>query len=291
MTGFESDGWPAPAKLNLFLHIIGRRADGYHLLQTAFQFLDYGDTLHFDSAPWGTVSRVEGPESLPEANDLCVHAARLLLRETGLHEGVRMRLNKRLPMGGGLGGGSSDAATVLVALNSLWRAGLSVDELAVLGLALGADVPVFVRGVSAWAEGVGECLTPLPDLPVPWYAVIKPPVSIATVDLFSEPKLTRDCAPITIRDFLSGAGGNVFEAVARVRYPAVAVALDYLSKYAPARLTGTGACVFAAFVDVDSARRALHDLPGGWSGFVARGCNMSPLQDRLRTMSVGRGAA
>ncbi|OBS08022.1 4-(cytidine 5'-diphospho)-2-C-methyl-D-erythritol kinase [Acidihalobacter prosperus] len=286
-----SESWPAPAKLNLFLHIIGRRADGYHLLQTVFQFLDYGDSLAFESRPGGQVSRAEGPRDLPEADDLCVRAARLLLQETGLREGVRLRLRKRLPMGGGLGGGSSDAATVLVALNALWRAGLTTDDLAQLGLRLGADVPVFVHGFAAWAEGVGERLTPLPDLPVPWYAVVRPTVAIATAELFADPKLTRDCVPLTIRDFLSGAGGNVFEPVARARYPAVAQVLDALSAYAPARLTGTGACVFAAFADEASARDALRALPGEWSGFVARGCNTSPLQDRLRRMSVDEGAA
>ncbi|WP_407922803.1 4-(cytidine 5'-diphospho)-2-C-methyl-D-erythritol kinase [Acidihalobacter aeolianus] len=281
MTPAEENAWPAPAKLNLFLHIVGRRDDGYHLLQTVFQFLDYGDRLWFESAPAGMVAREGGPAGVAELDDLSVRAARTLLQVTGLREGVRLCLDKRLPAGGGLGGGSSDAATVLLVLNRLWRAGLSQDDLAELGLMLGADVPVFVRGTAAWAEGVGERLEPLPDLPEPWYAVVKPPVSIATADLFADPKLTRDCPPITIRDFLLGQAGNVFEPVVRARYPEVAQALERLSAHAPARLTGTGACAFAAFADADSARGALRDLPEGWHGFAARGCNLSPVHARL----------
>lgn len=292
MNEFAADAWPAPAKINLFLHITDRRDDGYHSLQTVFQFLDYGDFLDFESAPTGVVNRIRGLDTLQEDKDLCIRAARLLIQETNVQEGVRLRLHKRLPIGGGLGGGSSDAATVLVALNMLWRTGLSIDELAELGLRLGADVPVFVRGVSAWAEGVGEKLIPLRDLPTPWFAVITPPVSVATADLFADPKLTRDCVPITIRDFLSGKGSNVFEEVVRKRYPAVADALDYMSGFAPARLSGTGACVFAAFTGKDAAIRALSGLPDGWRGFVAKGCNISPLWERLRISSVtGYGVA
>lgn len=292
MSEFADDAWPAPAKINLFLHITGRRDDGYHLLQTVFQFLDYGDSLYFDSAPAGVVSRNQGPDGLREDKDLCIRAAHLLIREANVHEGVRISLHKKLPMGGGLGGGSSDAATVLVALNRLWGTGLSVDDLAELGLCLGADVPVFVSGVSAWAEGVGEKLIPLHDLPTPWFAVIKPPVSVSTADLFADPKLTRDCVPITIRDFLSGKGSNVFEEVVRKRYPPVADVLDYMSAFSPARLSGTGACVFAAFTGKDAASRAISDLPEGWRGFVAKGCNISPLWERLRIMSVtGYGVA
>ena len=276
--------WPAPAKLNLFLHIVGRRADGYHLLQTVFQFLDYGDVLRFDSLPDGVVRRTGGPVQVPEADDLCVRAARRLQQAAGLREGVRIHLDKRLPMGGGLGGGSSDAATTLVALNRLWGANLSEDELAEIGLELGADVPVFVRGRAAWAEGVGERLQALDMLPEPWYAVICPPVHIATAELFADPKLTRDCPPLKIRAFLSGEGGNVFEPVVREHYPEVGEALDFLARFAPARLTGTGACVFAAFPDADEARRALASASPAWSGFVARGMNRSPVSDRLEAV-------
>ncbi|WP_455384792.1 4-(cytidine 5'-diphospho)-2-C-methyl-D-erythritol kinase [Acidihalobacter prosperus] len=273
--------WPAPAKLNLFLHIVGRRPDGYHLLQTVFQFLDRGDALRFESVPGDGVRRADGPSQVPEDEDLCVRAARRLQQAAGLREGVRIHLDKRLPMGGGLGGGSSDAATTLVALNRLWRAGLSEDDLASLGLELGADVPVFVRGRAAWAEGVGECLQPIDTLPEPWYAVLCPPVHVATAELFADPKLTRDCPPLKIRAFLSGQGGNVFEPVVRERYPTVGEAIDFLGRFAPARLTGTGACVFAAFPDADTARRVVALAPPAWSGFVARGINRSPLLDRL----------
>ena len=273
--------WPAPAKLNLFLHVVGRRADGYHLLQTAFQFLDHGDVLRFDSLADGVVRRGGGPAQVPEAEDLCVRAALRLQQTAGLREGVRIHLDKRLPMGGGLGGGSSDAATTLVALNRLWGVNLSEDELAGIGLELGADVPVFVRGRAAWAEGVGERLQAFDALPEPWYAVICPPVHIATAELFADPKLTRDCPPLKIRAFLSGEGGNVFEPVVRERHPEVGEALDFLARFAPSRLTGTGACVFAAFPDADEARRALALAPPRWSGFVARGVNRSPLLDRL----------
>lgn len=273
--------WPAPAKLNLFLHIVGRRPDGYHLLQTVFQFLDRGDVLRFESVSGGSVRRIGGPLQVSEDEDLCVRAARRLQQVAGLREGVRIHLDKRLPMGGGLGGGSSDAATALVALNRLWRAGLSEDELAAIGLELGADVPVFVRGRAAWAEGVGERLQPLDALSEPWYAVLCPPAHVATAELFGDPKLTRDCPPLKIRAFLSGQGGNVFEPVVRERYPAVGEALDFLGRFAPARLTGTGACVFAAFPDADAARRAVALAPRTWSGFAARGINRSPLLDRL----------
>lgn len=275
--------WPAPAKLNLFLHIVGRRADGYHLLQTVFQFLDHGDVLRFESLPGGDVRRTGGASGVPEAEDLCVRAARRLQDAAGLREGVRIHLDKHLPMGGGLGGGSSDAATTLVALNRLWCAGLSEDDLAAIGLELGADVPVFVRGRAAWAEGVGERLQALDGLPEPWYGVICPPVHVATAELFGDPKLTRDCPPLKIRAFLSGEGGNVFEPVVRERYPEVGEVLDFMGGFAPARLTGTGACVFAAFADADAARRALASAKAVWAGFVARGVNRSPLLDRLQT--------
>lgn len=273
--------WPAPAKLNLFLHVTGRRTDGYHDLQTVFQFLDYGDRLSFSLRADPEIRRRTELPGVPAESDLVVRAARLLQAETGATQGADIRIDKKLPLGGGLGGGSSDAATTLVALNELWECGLDVDALAGLGLQLGADVPVFIRGRAAWAEGVGEVLTPL-QLPEPWFVVLSPRVSVSTGEVFSAPQLRRDCPPITIRDFLSKAGtpavGNVCEPVVRAQYPRVAAALDDLTRYAPARLTGTGACVFAPFWSEADARQALAELSGRWEGFVARGCNESPLR-------------
>ncbi|MHA1568949.1 MAG: 4-(cytidine 5'-diphospho)-2-C-methyl-D-erythritol kinase [Alphaproteobacteria bacterium] len=270
--------WPAPAKLNLFLHVTGQRGDGYHLLQTVFQFLDFGDRLTFILRQDGAIRRRTELPGVPAEADLTVRAARLLQAECGVSQGVDIRVEKNLPQGGGLGGGSSDAATTLVALNELWGCGLDNDALAALGLQLGADVPVFIRGRAAWAEGVGEELTPL-DLAEPWFVVLVPPVTVSTAAVFSAPQLRRDCPPITIRDFLaSGAGENVCESVVRGQYPAVAAALDDLAQFAPARLTGTGACVFAAVPGEAEARRALAELSGRWDGFVARGLNVSPLR-------------
>ncbi len=274
--------WPAPAKLNLFLHITGRRDDGYHLLQSVFQFLDYGDELFFNLREDGEIQRLNALPGVPAEQDLVVRAARLLQLETGTSLGADIRVDKKLPMGGGLGGGSSDAATTLVALNQLWALGLDVKRLAELGLALGADVPVFVRGQAAWAEGVGETLTPV-TLEEPWFVVIIPPVSVSTAEVFGDSQLTRDCPPITIRDFLSGRGTNVCEPVVRGHYPQVAEALNWLSPFAPARMTGTGACVFAAFGNESQARDVVSQLPEGWNGFFAKGRNRSPLLDRIPT--------
>ncbi|MFO7603925.1 MAG: 4-(cytidine 5'-diphospho)-2-C-methyl-D-erythritol kinase [Gammaproteobacteria bacterium] len=269
--------WFAPAKLNLFLHITARRADGYHLLQSVFQFLDYGDTLYFEVTAGGAIERVAGNPQIPPAQDLVCRAAQRLQQYAGVEHGVRIRIDKRLPLGGGLGGGSSDAATTLVALNQLWGCGLDDDTLAELGLQLGADVPVFVRGQAAWAEGVGEQLQPLDDLPEPWYVVLAPAVSVSTAEVFSDSQLNRTCPAITIRDFLAGRAGNVCEAVVCRRYPEVARALAALSHYGPARMTGTGACVFAPFESEQAARQAWTALSKHWQGFVARGCNRSPL--------------
>ena len=275
--------WPAPAKLNLFLHIVGRRPDGYHLLQTVFQFLDHGDWLRFIPRQDGRVHRCDPVPGVAEDQDLTVRAARLLQAESGCDRGVDIHIDKRLPMGGGLGGGSSDAATTLVALNQLWGLGWSEDRLAELGLGLGADVPVFVRGRAAWAEGVGERLTPV-ELPEPWFLVVKPLVEVATGPVFQAPELTRDCPPLTISDFLSGRGGNVCEPVVRARHPEVGAVLDWLDERATARLTGTGSCVFAAFPSREAAERVLRELPRVWRGFVARGCNRSPLHRMLEQL-------
>lgn len=268
--------WPAPAKLNLFLHITGRRADGYHLLQTAFQFLDYGDSLTIEvtDAPQITLS-----PSLPgvaEDDNLIIRAAKLLKKTANIEQGARIHLDKKLPMGGGLGGGSSDAATTLVALNQQWRCQLSEDELAVLALQLGADVPVFVRGRAAWAEGVGERLTPISP-PEPWYLVVIPDCQVSTGEIFSASELTRDCEPIKISGFLSGEGSNVCEVVVKRRYPAVADALDWLAQYADPKMTGTGACIFAHFETAAKAQQIWQQLPVTWQGFIAKGCNQSPL--------------
>jgi 4-diphosphocytidyl-2-C-methyl-D-erythritol kinase len=277
--------WPAPAKLNLFLHITGRRSDGYHELQTVFQFVDLCDELHFTLRRDGLVQRVNALSGVAEEQDLVVRAARLLQAKTGCQLGVDIRLDKRLPMGGGLGGGSSDAATTLVALNQLWGLGLDEEALAALGLQLGADVPVFVRGRAAWAEGVGEQLQPI-ELPEPWYVILAPKVHVATVELFQSPQLTRDSQPLKIRDYLEWLGSgsasdskfcNVFEPLVRAKYHEIDAALSWLGQYAPSRLTGTGACVFAAFADEAQARRVAKEVGGRWQAMVAAGCNRSPL--------------
>jgi 4-diphosphocytidyl-2-C-methyl-D-erythritol kinase len=277
MTG---QGWPAPAKLNLFLHITARRADGMHELQTLFQFLDVGDTLYFESREDGELNLHGGLAGVADEDNLVIRAARRLQTETGTRLGADICLEKRLPAGGGLGGGSSDAATTLVALNSLWQTGLSVDELARLGLALGADVPIFVHGKAAWAEGVGEKFAEASP-PEPWYLVVVPDCEVSTAAVFSAPELTRDCQPITIRDFLSGQAENVCEAVVRKHYPAVDKALNWLGQFAPARMTGTGSCVFAAFENEAQATEVSRKIPGEWQGLVARGCNRSSLLTRL----------
>jgi 4-diphosphocytidyl-2-C-methyl-D-erythritol kinase len=275
-----SGPWPAPAKLNLLLHITGRRADGYHELQTLFQFLTFGDWLYFDLRMDGEVRLAGEPAGVPAAADLCVRAARLLKEATGSNAGVTIYNDKRLPSGGGLGGGSSDAATTLAVLNKLWKPGLSRDELAELGLSLGADVPVFVHGEAAWAEGVGEVLIPV-TLPEPWFLVVNPLVSVSTANIFSDPGLTRDTPRTKIPDPLTGVGKNDCEAVVRRRYPEVAAALDWLNAFAPARMTGTGGCVFAAFDSEAAASVVAGQVPASWSSFFARGVNLSPLRQAL----------
>lgn len=276
--------WPAPAKLNLFLHVVGRRDDGYHLLQTAFQFIDYCDFLQFHPRDDGEIKRINPlPGVAPDA-DLTVRAARLLQQESGTNRGVEITLDKQLPMGGGIGGGSSDAATTLTALNHLWQTALSVDELAELALKLGADVPVFVRGHAAFAEGVGEKLTPLTP-PQPWFLILIPPCHVATAEIFNATELTRNTEMMKIADFLAGGGRNDCEAVVRSRYPEVDKALDWLGQYGPARMSGTGACVFAAFEAKPDALKIYGSRPQGWRGVVAQGLNRSPLLDRLAAAS------
>ena len=272
--------WPAPAKLNLFLHVIGRRPDGYHDIQTAFQLIDLCDSLFFEPRSDPAIHRLEGPAAVPEPDDLCVRAARRLQQATGRRAGVDIRLVKRIPVQGGLGGGSSDAATTLVALNQIWGIGLDVPELARLGRDLGADVPLFVHGHSAWGEGVGDLLTPM-DLPQRHFAIVHPGVGVRTAEVFQAIELTRNSPRTTIRGFLKAGGRNDCEPVVAGRNPEVARALGWLAARGNARLTGTGSCVFAEFDAPGAAEAALADLPAGWSGYVARGLDRSPLQERL----------
>jgi len=275
--------WPAPAKLNLFLHISGRRADGYHQLQTVFQLLDWGDTLHLRLRADGRVRR-DGPApdyATDESLDLVIRAANLLKAAANINQGVDIFVEKRIPVGGGFGGGSSDAATTLVALNRLWGAGLDASQLAGLGLQLGADVPVFVRGHNAWAEGVGERLTPIP-LPTAWYLIVDPGISVPTVELFQSFDLTRDAKPATIAGFLSGTVvGNAFEPVLRRREPRINAVLTVLSQHGEACLTGTGGGCFVRFSTHAAAEAALAALPSGYKAWVAAGTGRSALLDAL----------
>jgi 4-diphosphocytidyl-2-C-methyl-D-erythritol kinase len=278
--------WPAPAKLNLFLHILGRRPDGYHELQTCFQFIDLCDEVSIEVRADGQIRRVIDIPGLPAESDLCIRAANALQAASGTLLGADIGLTKKIPVGAGLGGGSSDAATCLLALNQLWGVHWSTDKLAALGLKLGADVPVFVHGRVAWAEGVGERLTPLypPLAPAePNYLILKPNVFVSTAAVFQDPELTRNSAPITIHGFLASGGRNDCLGVVRRRYPEVAHALDWLSVYGSARLTGTGACVFLACETRDLALEIMRKVPPEFEGFLARGLNDSPLLEGLRT--------
>ena len=278
--------WPAPAKLNLFLHILGRRADGYHELQTCFQFVDLCDEITIEVRRDGRIRRTLDIAGLSEQADLCIRAARALREASGLSLGADIGLVKRIPVGGGMGGGSSDAATCLVALNHLWHLNWPAQKLAELGLKLGADVPVFVHGRVAWAEGVGERLTPLhpPEAPPEAnYLILKPNVFVSTAAVFQDPELTRNSAPITIHGFLASGGRNDCLGVVRRRYPEVAHALDWLSLHGSARLTGTGACVFLACETMELANEIMRKLPPEFEGFLARGLNDSPLLEALRT--------
>ncbi|ORM57553.1 4-(cytidine 5'-diphospho)-2-C-methyl-D-erythritol kinase [Pantoea rodasii] len=278
--------WPAPAKLNLFLYITGRRTDGYHNLQTLFQFLDYGDALEITPDSSDAITLLTPLPGVADEDNLIVRAALMLKQAAAArgtlphHAGANIALNKRLPMGGGLGGGSSDAATVLVALNHLWQTQLSVDELATLGVALGADVPVFVRGHAAFAEGVGEQIQPA-EPAEKWYLVAHPGISIATPDIFRDPDLTRNSPIRTLDELLQRPFHNDCEAVARKRFREVDALLSWLLEYAPSRLTGTGSCVFAEFSTESAARQVLELAPKWICGFVARGLNISPLHRTL----------
>jgi 4-diphosphocytidyl-2-C-methyl-D-erythritol kinase len=284
--------WPAPGKLNLFLHVVGRRPDGYHELQTAFQFIDLADDLRFHERPPGCIERLGDVPGVPPDDDLVVRAARALQAQVpaGRAEpGVAIEVRKRLPIGGGIGGGSSDAATTLVALNELWGLHLPAERLAGLGLELGADVPVFVRGRAAWAEGVGERLMPF-DFAEPVFLLLRPDASVPTAAVFKAPELTRDSPLMTIAGFLQAGGRNDCEPVVRRRWPQVAEALDWLGRFGPARLTGTGACVYAAMPDAASAESVRVQVPSRWQAWVTRGCNRSPLLDRLEQERGGTEA-
>jgi 4-diphosphocytidyl-2-C-methyl-D-erythritol kinase len=273
--------WPAPAKLNLFLHIVGRRDDGYHLLQTAFQLLDWGDTVRLRVRDDGVVAPASELPGVSADGDLTLRAARALRVRSGTPLGVDVAIQKRIPMGAGLGGGSSDAATVLVVLNQLWGTGLSDDALAEIGLSLGADVPVFVRGHSAWAEGVGETLTPM-QLPPRTYVILDPRVHVSTAAFFQEPELTRNSPRMTISDFLTGTrAANAFAPLARVRYPQVAAAMDWLGQYGEARLSGSGGCVFVAMDSAEAAAAVVRDCAPQFTAYSAQGVNRSPLHEAL----------
>jgi len=274
---------PAPAKLNLWLHIIGRRPDGYHELETVFQFLDHGDELTFAVREDGVIHLHSEIESVPHDSNLIVRAARKLQEQSGTRLGADIWLSKVLPMGGGIGGGSSNAATTLLALAHLWQLDWDEDRLADLGLALGADVPVFVRGHAAFAQGVGEQLTPVDPIE-PWYVVLVPQVSVSTAEIFSHPQLTRDSLPLKMRPVPEGNSRNDCQGVVEQRYPEVRNALNSLGKFTEARLTGTGSCVFGAFPSKAEADKVLALLSATQTGFVAKGSNVSMLHRKLQSL-------
>ncbi|MFZ2266163.1 MAG: 4-(cytidine 5'-diphospho)-2-C-methyl-D-erythritol kinase [Azonexus sp.] len=271
--------WPAPAKLNLFLHVVGRRPDGYHLLQTVFRFIDRADTLRFEARQDGQIRLATPIPGVPPDSDLTVRAARLLQQATGCRQGATIHLDKQLPMGGGLGGGSSDAATVLLALNHLWQTGLPRPALEKLGLSLGADVPVFIHGRNTFAEGIGDLFTDV-DLPAASYLVLHPPVHVPTAAIFGSPALVRDTPPLCAADWRPGNGHNDLEAVACSSFPAVAGHLVWLRQFSPkAMMTGSGACVFAEFTRRADAESVLASLPGDMNGWLADGLAAHPLAE------------
>jgi 4-diphosphocytidyl-2-C-methyl-D-erythritol kinase len=281
MSDAKFQAFPAPAKLNLMLRVLGRRADGYHLLQTVLRFVDFGDTLCFRVREDGVIARAGEVAGVPAEQDLSVRAAQLLKQASGTRLGAEITLEKRLPVGGGLGGGSSDAATTLLALNQLWTTGLTRGQLLALALELGADVPAFVFGDNALAEGIGERLSPI-AVPPDWYLVLTPPVAVPTARIFAHPQLKRDSKAIRIQGFSVEQAGNDLEPVVCQEYPEVARHLVWLRQSAPAWVTGSGACVFAAFPTEDAARQVWARAPAGMQGFIARGLARHPLRDLAR---------
>ena len=280
--------YPAPAKLNLFLHVVGRRADGYHLLQSVFVLIDRCDVIRVRARPDGAIVRVNEVAGVPSDEDLAVRAARALQRATGTSRGAEIEVEKRIPIGGGLGGGSSDAATVLLALDRLWGTRMAADELRALGATLGADVPFFLFGESAWVEGVGERLAPI-AAPPRWYAVLVPPVSVPTATIFAAPELTRDTEPLNMEDFSAHEAvfrearfHNDLEGPAIARFPAIGEHVEWLRRRASARMTGSGGCVFAAFDTREAAQRVIDELPDSMQGFIARGLERHPLRAQLQ---------
>lgn len=275
--------FPAPAKLNLFLHVVGRRPDGYHLLQTVFRFLDFSDQISFKLRDDGIVKLHNPIDGVPEEKDLCVRAAKLLQQKTGTTQGVDIFMQKQIPMGGGLGGGSSDAATTLLALNHLWKVNVNPEQLLELGLQLGADVPVFIFGQNAFAEGVGEKLAAI-ELPPAWYLVLVPPVQVSTAEIFTSKELTRNTIPITIPPFSVWQGHNDLELVVCRTYPEVARCLEWLKRLENttiAAMSGSGACVFAEFATEQAARAAFEQIPDDMKGFVAKGLDCHPMHKAL----------
>lgn len=283
-TQVSLDWWPSPAKLNLFLHITGRNDKGYHLLQSLFQMLDVGDSLAFIPNDSGDIRLATAISGVNTEDNLIYRAARLLQSHVNTPQGCDIYIEKQLPMGGGIGGGSSNAATTLVALNYYWQCGLSTETLAQLGLKLGADVPIFVHGKTAFAEGVGEQIHPV-RLDESWYLVVFPGVNISTAEVFSHPDLPRNTPPIDWQHYTFDATQNDCQKIVCKSQPEVAKLLQWLLHYAPSRMTGTGACVFATFSDPDQAKAVQQALPGNWHGFVAKGVNTSPLQLKLQEMS------
>ncbi|AIF98567.1 4-(cytidine 5'-diphospho)-2-C-methyl-D-erythritol kinase [Alteromonas australica] len=276
----NKDWWPSPAKLNLFLHILGRYDNGYHKLQSLFQMLDYGDKLAFDINHTGTIAMSTPLKGVKDEDNLIIRAAKLLAAQTKTKLGAHISLEKCLPMGGGIGGGSSNAATTLVALNALWGTRLSVHQLADIGLQLGADVPIFVRGETSFAEGVGEQITPAPQ-PEQWFLVANPNVHISTGEIFTAQELTRNTPSMDWADYKFEETRNDCQQLVVNRYPEVAKLLQWLVHYAPSRMTGTGACVFAPFSDESLANDVQGKLPSSWQSFVAKGVNRSPLLEKL----------
>ncbi len=278
---YLTTNWLAPAKINLFLHVTGRRSDGYHTLQTVYQFINLCDVLQFAVREDNDVQLITNFDEVPAEENLVIKAARALQAQSGTRSGADITLTKVIPTGGGLGGGSSDAATTLVALNEFWRLGLSIKELAEIGVSVSADVPVFVYGQASWAEGIGDKLTPVAPTE-PWYLVVCPQVQVSTAALFNLPELTRNTSPITIRDFMDGRSTNVFEPIVMARYPQVRAALEWLShnnRGARAKMSGTGSCVFTP-CETEEQAQALNDkLPDSMTGYVVKGHNASPLYD------------